>query len=49
MKFLFKYCLPVVIWLAVIFVGSTDLLSAEHTSRIIAPFLRWLNPDIRSK
>lgn len=26
--------------------GSTDLMSAEHTSRFIGPFLRWLVPDI---
>ena len=26
--------------------GSTDLMSAEHTSRFIVPFLRWLKPDI---
>lgn len=41
-----KNWLPVFIWLAVIFLGSTDLMSAEHTSRFIVPFLRWLNPDI---
>jgi VanZ family protein len=41
-----KYWLPVLIWLGFIFVGSTDLMSAEHTSRIIEPFLRWLRPDI---
>jgi VanZ family protein len=29
-----------------IFIGSTDLLSAEHTSRFIGPFLRWFAPDI---
>ena len=29
-----------------IFVGSTDLLSAEHTSRFIGPFLRWFSPDV---
>jgi len=29
-----------------IFIGSTDLMSAEHTSRFIGPFLRWLVPDI---
>ena len=29
-----------------IFFGSTDLLSAEHTSRFIGPFLRWFAPDI---
>lgn len=26
--------------------GSTDLMSVEHTSRFIGPFLRWLIPDI---
>ena len=26
--------------------GSADLMSAEHTSRFLTPFLRWLNPDI---
>jgi VanZ family protein len=41
-----KYWLPVVVWLGVIFFGSTDFMSAEHTSRIIEPFLRWLKPDI---
>jgi VanZ family protein len=30
----------------VIFIDSTDLMSAEHTSRFIVPFLRWLKPDI---
>lgn len=29
-----------------IFLGSTDLLSAEHTSRFIGPFLRWFAPDV---
>src|SRR5438045_9763579 len=29
-----------------IFIGSTDLLSAEHTSRFIGPFLRWFAPGI---
>ena len=28
------------------FLGSTDLMSAEHTSRFLTPFLRWLSPDI---
>src|SRR5216117_4478839 len=48
MKFkrLLKNWLPVFIWLAVIFLGSTDLMSAQHTSRFIVPFLRWLNPHI---
>lgn len=46
MKFFLKYWLPVLLWLGVIFVGSTDLMSAEHTSRIIGPILRWLKPGI---
>ena len=46
MKSFLKYWLPVLIWLGFIFIGSTDLMSAEHTSRIIAPLLRWLKPDI---
>ena len=28
-----KAWLPVVLWMGLIFFGSTDLLSAEHTSR----------------
>ncbi|MDQ3117652.1 MAG: VanZ family protein [Verrucomicrobiota bacterium] len=38
--------LPVVLWLTLMFFGSTDLMSAEHTSRFLTPFLRWLNPAI---
>jgi VanZ family protein len=45
-KCLLKNWLPVFIWLGVIFLASTDLMSAEHTSRFIVPFLRWLKPDI---
>jgi VanZ family protein len=41
-----RYWLPLLIWLALIFAGSTDLMSAEHTSRIIEPLLRWLRPTI---
>jgi VanZ family protein len=41
-----KYWLPVLAWMIFMFVGSTDLLSAEHTSRFIGPFLRWFAPDI---
>ena len=41
-----KYWLPVLVWIAVIFIGSSDLMSAEHTSRFLGPFLRWLKPDI---
>ena len=41
-----KHWLPVLLWMIFIFVGSTDLLSAEHTSRFIGPFLRWFALDI---
>ena len=32
--------------MCVIFAASTDLMSTQHTSRFIGPFLRWLNPAI---
>jgi VanZ family protein len=38
--------LPVVVWMAFIFVGSTEALSSGHTSRLIGPFLRWLSPGL---
>jgi VanZ family protein len=46
---LLKYWLPVVIWLAVMFAESTELLSAEQTSRFLVPFLQWLKPDISTE
>jgi VanZ family protein len=45
-KPLVKYWMPVIAWMVLIFLGSTDVLSAEHTSRFLVPFLRWLNPQI---
>jgi VanZ family protein len=38
--------IPVLIWMAVIFMNSTDAMSSAHTSRFIEPFLRWLFPAI---
>ena len=38
--------MPVIAWMLLIFAGSSDVLSAEHTSRFIVPFLRWLDPQI---
>lgn len=32
--------------MALIFSASTDLLSTQHTSRYLVPFLRWLMPDV---
>src|SRR5260370_31168895 len=46
MKSFLKYWLPVLIWIGLIFVGSTDALSAEQTSRFLVPFLRWLDAQI---
>jgi len=45
-RLLLKYWLPVVAWMILLFVASGDLMSAEHTSRFIGPFLRWLVPDV---
>ncbi len=41
-----RYWLPVILWMILIFSGSTDAMSSNHTSRIIGPLLRWLKPDI---
>jgi VanZ family protein len=38
--------LPVALWIALMFFGSTDLMSPEHTSRFLTPLLKWLKPDI---
>jgi VanZ family protein len=38
--------MPAIVWMMLIFLGSTDILSAEHTSRFLAPFLRWIDPQI---
>lgn len=46
MRRFLKYWLPVLVWMICVFIGSTDLLSAEHTSRYIGPFLRWFAPDV---
>ena len=32
-----------------IFAGSTDLMSSQHTSRFLVPFLLWLDPHISFK
>ena len=49
MKSFLKYWLPLLIWLVVIFAGSTSVMSAENTSRYIVPFLIWLKPGISPK
>ena len=37
---------PALLWAAVIFIMSTDQFSAQHTSRIIEPIIRWFKPDL---
>jgi glycopeptide antibiotics resistance protein len=49
MKSFLKYWLPLLVWLGVIFLGSTSLMSAEHTSRFIVPILLWLKPGMSPK
>ena len=41
--------LPALVWMAVIFIGSTSLLSSSHTSRFLVPFIHWLRPDISDR
>ncbi|MGA9876053.1 MAG: VanZ family protein, partial [Solirubrobacteraceae bacterium] len=45
----FKYWLPVLIWMAVIFAASSDTHSYEHSSRLLVPVLHWLFPHISDK
>ena len=37
---------PAITWACVIFIMSTDSFSAQHTSRVIEPILRWLIPSL---
>ena len=46
MRRFLKYWLPLLIWLGVIFFGSTDSMSAEHSSRYVVPFLLWMRPGM---
>jgi len=43
-RHLLKNWLPLFIWMALIFIASTDRGSPAHTSHFIDPFLRWLLP-----
>jgi VanZ family protein len=42
----FKYWLPVLAWMALIFSASSDKHSYEHSSRLVEPLLRWLFPHM---
>jgi VanZ family protein len=46
MKSFLKYWLPVLGWIVVTFIGSTNTMSVEQTSRFIVPFLLWLKPGM---
>jgi VanZ family protein len=41
-----KYWLPALIWMALIFSASSDVESFAHSSRILAPLLHWLFPQM---
>lgn len=41
-----KYWLPVLLWALLIFSASSDQKSAQRSSRIIDPIVRWLFPKI---
>jgi len=41
-----RYWLPAIAWMIIIFSASTDVMSSQHTSRIIGPILRWMFPSI---
>jgi len=38
--------LMVVLWMAVIFAGSSEFFSSQRTSRVIGPLLRWFIADV---
>lgn len=38
--------LPALLWMALIFIGSTNLLSGNNTSRFLGPLIRWFVPGI---
>lgn len=40
------YYAPLILWIAIIFVASSNTGSMSNTSRIIRPLLLWLVPDI---
>jgi hypothetical protein len=46
LRILLKYWLPVGAWMAVIFFASGDRMSFQHSSRIVAPLLHWLWPQL---
>ncbi len=45
-KVLFKFWLPVILWVGFIFWMSTDTFASAKTSSIIVPLLHWLAPSL---
>jgi VanZ family protein len=41
-----RYWLPVLVWMGLIFSGSSDRASFSRSSRIIGPIVRWLFPHV---
>lgn len=41
-----KYWLPVILWMTVVFSASSDSHSYQHSSRIVAPLVKFFFPDI---
>jgi len=44
-----RYWMPAIVWMMLIFAGSSDVLSDTNTSRFIVPFLHWLYPQISNE
>jgi VanZ family protein len=42
----FRYWVPLIVWMFLIFSASADAQSTEHSSRFLEPFLRWFAPNI---
>ena len=41
-----KYWLPVLLWMALIFLASSDSSSYQHSSHLLEPILHWLFPHL---
>ena len=46
MRRFLRYWLPLLIWLGVMFAGSTNLMSSQQTSRYTVPLLLLFNPGV---
>jgi VanZ family protein len=42
----FKFWLPVLLWMVLVFSASTSLGAPRNTSRFVEPFLRWIAPNM---